>query len=461
MRIYTIGILAAFLAFGCNKKDSDDSNESNDSSSENEDENDDESGSAGTLSIKESGEVEIGVAALNSLSAYEIEDSSAQSKSGSLSVGSSLNSSSAALTTADEAPDFTPDSITSGPPDGFRLKIKSISLEGDSGRTTIFKSDEGAEISIDSGSVDLSALLKEVSDENTDESDESLKFRVKPGKYDTVAIKYFSKSYIKGCVSGNFADHGNGVGGTGGEHTYCTQEGKSPYDGETAQNADFENKTAEWMAFKITGDDDNTFSQDYEIPDGFSVDIGESTKLTMVIDMNRLLRFYNRGRLDQGPNPSYSTEYSYFFDSTFSNSTYVFAGEPGGIYGYQLTAIACSDENYISETESCPDDNNFVVGLWLTVITAQGGGAISANFMPDDDNTFTVIKGGNRGIVGDFIEANGSNVDIKYTLGEGSDGKIVNFPADLNAASVGDDIEGVTFDGFQDNQGPVFVSRRL
>ncbi len=73
-----------------------------------------------------------------------------------------------------------------------------------------------------------------------------------PDEYDTVKVRYFSKSYIKGCVSGNFETLEQGVEGSNGERTDCTQAGKSPYDGTSAQNADFENKSADWIQFMLS-----------------------------------------------------------------------------------------------------------------------------------------------------------------------------------------------------------------
>ena len=81
--------------------------------------------------------------------------------------------------------------------------------------------------------------------------------------------------------------------------------------------------------------------------------------------------------------------------------------------------------------------------------------------MPDDDNTFTVIKGGIHGLDSWLSTNSNGNIDISYTLNEGSTGKIENFPNDLDASAVGSEVTGVTFDGFQDQAGPLRVVRRL
>lgn len=57
----------------------------------------------------------------------------------------------------------------------------------------------------------------------------------------------------------------------------------------------------------FTTDSEQTFSLDYEISSPVEVSAQQSANMTFVIDMNRLLRYYNRGGTDSGPVPGSTT----------------------------------------------------------------------------------------------------------------------------------------------------------
>jgi hypothetical protein len=382
---------------------------------------------------------------------------------------SAINSTPAAtaLALADTTPAvFHPNSITSGAPEGFRLSITKISLEGGSARETIFESKDGSTLDIQGSTIDLSSLLSAESTGITEDPDSAsgLLAAIKPGKYDKIKLDFLRKAEIKGCVRGDFA---SSVTNSNGVHTYCTQTAGSTFAGTLTTNADFENKTAEWMDFDIsssnnqyfTKETDQTFTLSYDIAGGVEITEKDSASLTFVIDMNRLLRYYNQGRSDQGPNPGAPTDKTYFFDTTFRSSTFAFVGKPGKIFGYEMLAMACANASYDAVTKIC-SVNSSPVALWMTLIADEAGIPVLVNYMPDDDNTFTVIKGGNSGLK-DWVVKNAASMDLMYTLGEDAPGVIKGFPLDLNSTAVGAVVDGVTFEGFQDQSGPVTTTRKL
>jgi hypothetical protein len=374
------------------------------------------------------------------------------------------------LSSIDTTPDteFHPTSITSGPPEGFKLAITNIVLdntEKDQEIVTLFENREGVVINIEGSVVDLSSLIGEVENEPNASGDEVI-FNIPSGTYNRLSFNFMRKSEIKGCVRAIFAEDISDVDDASGDHTYCTQTNYSTFSGNKGQNADFENKASEWMDFDINGM--NSFTTDTTETFGFSFPIEnnlvvESTtdaiNMTLVIDMNRLLRFYNRGRSDTGPNPGHPTDYSYFFDTTFRDSIFGFAGEPGQIYGYYMSAYACWNATTIPADHICQTNGDWI-DFWMTIITDVSGIPIVASFMPDDDN-MGIVKGTHRDVSGKFIEDNGNGtMKIKFSLGEGGEGAIMNFPKDLTSTPVGGSISGVHLEGYQDSYGTISILRR-
>ncbi len=364
--------------------------------------------------------------------------------------------------------EFRPDYIASGPPEGFQLTIHKIALENENSSYTAFESDTGATISITNSLVDLSDLLQNLeitSDISGDESSDEAVFSIPAGTYSQLSITYKKAALIKGCVSANFRDESLYPG----IHTYCTQADHSPFEGNTADNDDFEDKEPEWMQFDIHmqydggipalgGNPEDQFEIKYSIPSALNLSEGDSTTITMVLDINRLLRYNNDGRSDQ------IRGYTFFFDSTFSNSVYVFLGSPGGIYGYYFVTGACVNASTIPSNHECTD-NPFTVALWNTIIVDSSGDVLLSSYMPDDDDTLTVVKGSTNNVTGDFITQNeDGTINIKFVgnaAGVDQEGTIFNFPSDFSQTQVGGEIEGVYFEGLQDSYGLINVERKL
>jgi hypothetical protein len=336
--------------------------------------------------------------------------------------------------------------------------------EGTSGSTVIFESDEGALIEITGSTVDLGGILAAAGLEASESG--ALELSVPTGNYRGVRVTYMRGAEIKGCVTGEFGTPGSTITGL---HTYCTRDGKSTFEGSAWTNADFENQEAEFMLFDIGAyslsdyagqNPEQTFEREYILPGGVEVLEGEPLAMTMAIDLNRMLRFYNQG-VKQGYVPDAPDDFSYFFDFTFHSATFVFAGSPGSILGYELLANVCSDAAFDATTEACPSGNSSPVEVWMTVIAAQDGVPFIVNFLPTDDNTFTVLKGGTFGVQ-DFLTSNGDGTnDLAFALGAEAEGILHDFPADLSATAVGGTIPGVWLDGFQEQMGAVTVLRKL
>ncbi len=291
-----------------------------------------------------------------------------------------------------------------------------------------------------------------------------------PGTYDTLQVEFSRKAQISGCVTGNFcAPDAQAVHGL---HTYCTQASKAFYEGTGGgENADFEDMLpGELMDFDLMLPCKTALSEtvpeQYSIRGGLELTEGASAPLNLVIDVNRMLRFYNQSRPESPCGSGPST--SYFFTTVFDSSVFVFAGKPGSIQGYQLLTAACVDtaDADVPADYVCTD-NPFVVAVWLTVILDDQGTPILASFQPDDDNTLTVIKGATYKVTSfgqqwdpDAITKVSDGVyNLTYRLGLDSEtGTVFNIDTRVG---VGGALTGVKFRGFQSSYGAVTAHRRL
>ncbi|HET9237697.1 MAG TPA: hypothetical protein VFO10_10620 [Oligoflexus sp.] len=218
------------------------------------------------------------------------------------------------------------------------------------------------------------------------------------GDFDQLTVEYLNKGEARGCVSGKFS-----YGAT----TFCTKSGQDLDAAGSFTKADYPSTgaTAATIYWSKEGKSTNaSFSKTYPIGSTISITAdGESPKLTMVIDQGRMLRFFD-GETSQGPNPmpGLPGNKAYFFSTVFEDSTFVFVGQPGGIRGYRYGLRAIKDK---SMTDAVPaqgsltctptvDDCNYVNG-WLTVIEDPSGKPLAISVMPDDDNAWTIMKGGN------------------------------------------------------------------
>jgi hypothetical protein len=218
------------------------------------------------------------------------------------------------------------------------------------------------------------------------------------GDFDRLTVEYRNKGEASGCVTGKFSY---------GQTTFCTKTGQDLDAASTFTKANYPSSgatpaTIYWSkAGKTT---EATFSKTYPIGSTISITAdGESPKLTMVIDQGRMLRFFD-GESTQSPNPmpGLPGSQAYFFSTVFEDSTFVFVGQPGGIRGYRygLRAIkgkSMTDAVPAQGSLTCTPGSNqceYVNG-WLTLIEDSSGKPFAISLMPDDDNAWTIMKGGN------------------------------------------------------------------
>jgi hypothetical protein len=402
--------------------------------------------------------------------------------------------------------DFVASSITSGAPESLTVKIAKMELISASGKSqTIFDEPTGKEVRIDGAYVDLSSLFTTFAcvDKNgiavdtggaacpcgLDATNQPIPqvdgicptpadpsaiapavgtLEVPVDTYSSLKVSFLRGARVKGCVSGTF---GNGGEVTAGAHTYCTRADYSTFNATVGGvNANFENQEAQEMDFDLQLS--NSFTQnksglitlDFPVSDNIVVSSSEAQRLTMVIDTNRLLRFYNQGRDDyQPPNPGLPGNQSYFFTTVFEGSTFVFTGVPGEIRGYSFVTNACAGETAPFPTDHVCTNNPFVVAGWLTMVFDKNGSPLLANIMPDDDNTLTVLKGGNKssgGLQSSYFESAGTALwNVSGGLGsEEKNQTIFGVPTEL---AVGSETTNVYFEGMQSSYGTIRLKRGL
>jgi hypothetical protein len=93
----------------------------------------------------------------------------------------------------------------------------------------------------------------------------------------------------------------------------------------------------------------------------------------------------------------------------------------------------------------------------------KNGGPLLANIMPDDDNTLTVLKGGNKsrdGLNTSLFESAGTNLwNVSGALGSDTANQIIfGVPTDL---AVGSETTSVYFEGMGNSYGTIRLKRGL
>lgn len=339
-------------------------------------------------------------------------------------------------------------------------------------RSLVFSSDTGAPLKIASGKVDMSELFAAAGNNG--------EFKVDAGTYRAVKVVFANKAKVKGCVPMRFecrtaqgdnrcstntssADIPGNQGQTPPEDLlYCTQADHSPFVDTTSQNSDFLNKTPELMDFPIgmtAAGWPNVEDLDLDFAIGSALELKKDDKLnlTMAVDLNRMLRYYNRGRTDQGPTPAAPKDRAYFFTSIFKESVYVFAGEAGRVYSYEALANVCGeDDTYNAQSDSCgstAQNQRSKVGFAVTIISKPDGSPLIVSMQPDDDNDLTITKGtireharcpsDNNANWARASAAGNDKVDIHWALCDndsqtnqpGPYGKLIGFPAALDGVT--------------------------
>jgi len=265
---------------------------------------------------------------------------------------------------------------------------------------------------------------------------------VEENTYQSVTIYYKRRAQIKGCVTGYFFETW-GSNATVEPSTFCTQSSLAFYDktgGGTYTN--FEDKTAELMDFDLAGpqgsressfpgtgsdlDPNEIVRIEFPIPGGITIDAESTAQLTLVIDTNRMLRFFsnyhsgvtNNGSA-RGPGPDTVADKSYFYTTVFKSSQFFFVGRPGNIYGYEMITLPCSRRTaaeiagFSSPADfACTNPNEVELSAWLTVIEDPDGKVFSGKIVPDDDNAYVALNGDNLNYT---LDANGA---VAYEWGK-------------------------------------------
>jgi len=281
------------------------------------------------------------------------------------------------------------------------------------------------------------------------------------GSYASLIVEFQRQAKVSGCVTGNYGAPGSTISGT---HRYCTRAEHAFMAGAGGgQNPDFEGQAPEEMDFDLVapgsgGGTSDSVRLEFPIDGGLKVSASESAALTLTIDVNRMLRFYNQAVVRE-VNPGAPSTISFFFTSVFNSSVFVFAGASGKVQGYALVADACLHGTGPACAASQP------VATWLTLFRDAGGAPFAASFMPDDDDALTVMKGVTLSTDGEryfwdrslLVQDGDGKYDITYHLGTDS-GTLLHLDVD---AAVGASLSDVSFVGYFNSSGAVAARREL
>ncbi|HEX3043326.1 MAG TPA: hypothetical protein VHY08_01115 [Bacillota bacterium] len=276
--------------------------------------------------------------------------------------------------------------IDSGPPEYLKVTLKKIELDGDFNRTTIWDGGaNGQEITISgSGEVDLTGIAPLLN--------------LPTGTATAVRLTISSFGKIKGQLLGarfSALDDGGNANGkdyyTNSDYYYDNHTTPDVFYQWDAGSSTFVEGGVPYTAFNTgagtAGETTVILSGGENSPDGTEAtivtDIEDSpvnanSTLTILVDISRMLRFYDGYGLDDS-----SHNAAFFSDSVFKNSIACFIGSVGEIRGYQTDYAAI-----------CPPDSHteYVTG-WMTLIFNPSGDFLSGIMMADDDNALCVAKG--------------------------------------------------------------------
>jgi len=299
--------------------------------------------------------------------------------------------------------------FVSGPATEMKITIQRIIAFGGSnnGGASLFGNDAlsgpGVEITLTNGAVDLAAAGLQLN-------------AIPVGHYTGIHIWVSRAVKIAGCITGTFNSQTamsgmyNGVSYssdvlTPGTHRFCTIAAKSLLNFETGTavptgpvgtDAEFETQTTpEEMeldmgqgfptnmagTYASSAADVRASSGGIDVHSEFDVDATNPVPLTLVVDMNRMLRFWpNIGTNFQPPQPQgYPPGTSYFYNNDFTHVLALFAGRPGSVEGYQLNSEICQD---LACVPGDPPDS--LSREWMMVIR-DASGAVGAGLIAPDD----------------------------------------------------------------------------
>lgn len=271
-------------------------------------------------------------------------------------------------------PSFTPGHINSGAPDYIKLTLVALGVQVDgSGVQNIWTGSK--EITVDGTSaIDVSDIKPS---------------SVPTGKITAVVATFNSLAKIKGTLTAGFND---------GPQIYSTKAAY-PYNAVThTGGTDLASSyagAAEETDFYINADSDTLM---VSTPSTTTIDASSPIKITILFDINRLLRFYNG--TGSGVNPTDPIHKAYFFGHSLLGSWIAtFFGDPGKIEGYATRY----------SVTATPNPGYGLVKGWMTVVYDSNGKFLSGLLMGDDDNALTCAKGW----ITSYTD-NGTTADFSY-----------------------------------------------
>ncbi|HEX3045354.1 MAG TPA: hypothetical protein VHY08_11410 [Bacillota bacterium] len=270
--------------------------------------------------------------------------------------------------------------IDSGPPEYLKVTLKKIELDGDFGRVTIWDGGlSGQEITISgSGAVDLSGIAPMLNLPTGTATDVRL----------TISSFGKMKGQLLGARFSTLDDAGKANGKdyyTKTNYYYDSHNGESTYyhydagtdtflPGGVAYTG-FTTGPAEEATVTLSGGENND-TESTIITDLGNSPVKANSSVTILVDISRMLRFYDGYGLND--NDQYA---AFFSDSVFGSSIACFIGDVGEIRGYQTDYAAYNVDHYEN------------VSGWMTLIFSPGGAFLSGIMMADDDNALCVAKG--------------------------------------------------------------------
>ena len=293
-------------------------------------------------------------------------------------------------------PTFVAGYIDSGPPDYVMVTLETIYLEGPDESILVWEGEK--DIMLDGSDVDLSELNSELGQSPV-------------GTYNRLKLVFNSTARIKGALTGTF-DTDPAPGSQAETLTLYTKQDYAYYHdpvpptGGADDYSVFETAPAEEMDVSIGASGDTVLVQsDYEV----EIVEGGNPTITILFDLNRMLRFYNGMNPDLGHggvNPDDPTDKAYFFaHSVFGDSIGVFIGDAGRIEGYQAI--------YVNYDGSVGDGTEAGVEAWMTLVFDANDNFLSGHLIGDDDNALTVAKGQIGTYTVDLIDG---SVELTYLL---------------------------------------------
>jgi hypothetical protein len=271
-------------------------------------------------------------------------------------------------------PSFNPGFINAGAPDYMYVQLTRIILKNDSLKagTAVWEGSKTFKLT-GAGTVDVGDMVLD---------------SFPTWNVTTIELWFNDSATIKGTLTGIFNMDTTGTKFDGQTKTYYTKNAYGYYAGQCVGGADstvgrakvFETAPAESCGISLMASKNGIAM--ITTATSFTYDTTQpAPALTILFDLNRVLRFYNGCSQNGGPNAGNDPlNRALFFDfSVFPNSIAAYFGTPGQIQGYE-TVYNCSG-------------GNCGVKGWMTLIFAADSSIMSGVLIGNDDNDFCISKG--------------------------------------------------------------------